>query len=636
MTDYRTLEASPETHPLMRSMNGLGYAVYKRTYARDVPGEGRTEEWHETVARVVEGAQHIGAQLTADEEERLFDHIWNARAFPGGRMLWQLGTANIDRLGGDSLVNCWYSDLRYPEDLGWLMDRLMLGGGVGFSVERGDWAVRGGEATLVEGFDADYIVPDNREGWRDLVVKVIDAHLDGEEFTYSVDAIRPAGKPIRMFGGKASGPGPLVEGVELLQEVLRKRRGLRTRSVDVLDLANIVGSIVVSGNVRRSAQIALGDATDDDYLQAKRWDLGSIPNYRAMSNNSVIVNSAEELGLLPEEFWQGYHGHGEAYGLVNVAGSQRYGRAGELRQDSTVRGFNPCAEIPLADRESCNLAELVLPAFESLDQMQDAARLLYKVQKAVAGLTYLDPESDYITSANRRLGLGVTGVSQASKEQLEWLSPTYEWLDEFDQVWSEAIGAPRSVRLTTVKPSGTLSLLAGVTPGGHPAFSEYHIRRVRMAASDPVLAWAKERGYPWEWVRGFDGTEDTRTAVVEFPVHIPGAAYANEVSALDQLEMVRLLQYEWADNAVSVTVYYRPEELRAIRQFLACYWDSFKSVSFLLQEDHGFDQAPLEAIDRAEYERRVGALSEEAGPIMGAALDDLLDSDCGGGACPVR
>lgn len=629
---YKEQEADPSTHPLMRRHNGLPYVVFKRTYARYVPEEDRTEEWHETVKRVLDGAQAIGVDYTAQEYWQLFDHIWECRAFPGGRMLWQLGTPNIERLGGDSLVNCWYTDLDDPEDLGWMMDRLMLGGGVGYNVNNAKWFVGGGAAKLQEGFDVDYVVPDNREGWRDLVVRTVQAHLDGEEFTYSVDAIRPAGAPIKTFGGKASGPGALIDGVNQIQKVLDGSKGRWLRPVDVLDLANIVGSIVVSGNVRRSAQIALGDPEDKEYLDAKRWDLGGIPNWRAMSNNSVDVENIRDL---PESFWDGYYGNGEAYGIVNSKVARQFGRTLDPMPDATIRGFNPCAEIPLADRESCNLTELVLPAFESVEQMKEAAGLLYRLQKHIANLPYLDRRSNAITTQNMRLGMGVTGVMQANSEQAAWLPEVYEYLRQFDADYSEVLGWPTSVRLTTVKPSGTLSLLAGVTPGGHPAFSRFHIRRVRMAANDPVFAWCQTQGYPWEFVRGFDGTKDASTCVVEFPVEYAEATYAENVSAIDQLETVRWLQMTWADNAVSVTVYYTREELEGIKKYLKRNWGQFKSLSFLLKEDHGFDQAPLERITAQEYDNRVEALDLHAEVMHGEALE-ILDSDCVGGACPIR
>lgn len=637
---YADREAAGD-HPLTRSFNGLGYVVFKRTYARPIPDENRTEEWWETVRRVVDGAQNIGADLTEAEAERLFDHIWNLRGSVGGRMLWQLGTDNNQRLGGDSLVNCWMVNLRSVEDFGWMFERLMLGGGVGFRVD-GTYdlgkVVQGKITHLPGAKDADFIVPDKREGWADLLMRVLRAYLpkyghDYHEFTYSTVLIRPEGAAISTFGGVASGPSILVEGVERICKILDGAVGRYLTSVEVLDIANVIGSIVVSGNVRRSAQIALGEPYDSAFLQAKRWDLGNIPPYRAMSNNSLLLNSPNEL---TELFWQGYEGKGEPYGLVNILAMRTWGRTGEKRMDLTVTGTNPCAEISLGHREPCNLAELFLPNISSLEEMKDIAGLLYKVQKAVAAMDYLDPTTQKIVRKNMRLGLGVTGVAQATEEQLGWLDPTYRHLRGVDIKWSEAHDWPESVRLTTTKPSGTLSLLAGVSPGVHPGFSRFHIRRVRMASNDPVFDWCKQSGYPWEFSRDFDGNEDHRTVVVEFPAEFPeGTLLAHDVSAIQQLEMQAMLQREWADNSVSVTVYFKPEELDEIDRYITSNWEQIKSVSFLPYSDHGFDQAPLEAISEDEYQTRLHQISHNRLHISGYQIG-LLDSDCEGGACPVR
>ena len=549
--------------------DGLGYVVFKRTYARTLDEkENTTEEWWQTLRRVVDGAEAIGAGLTDDESERLFDYMFNLKASVGGRMLWQLGTPNNERLGGDSLVNCWFVDLTKPEDFSWMFERLMLGGGVGFSVTDPDTlgVVRQGTVQHLNEVDADYIVPDKREGWAQAVLLALRTYLGDEDdptyLTYNTSLIRPAGAPIRTFGGKASGPGILVEGIEKITAVLNGAVGRHMTSVEVLDIANIIGSVVVAGNVRRSAEIALGRPDDVEYLNAKRWDLGTIPMHRAMSNNSVVVDDINEL---PEEFWEGYSGNGEPYGLFNLTASQMWGRVSEVLPDQSIVGTNPCAEIGLANRESCNLSEVFLPNVESKEEFMDIAGLLYKVQKAIAAMPYLDRESDEITSQNMRLGLGVTGIAQSSGK-LEWLSPTYEHLRGLDQVWSEKHGWPVSKRLTTVKPSGTLSLLAGVTPGVHPGYSRYHIRRVRMSVGDPLLQYCSDKGYNVEWVKNLDGTVSDRTKLVEFPCDFPeGTLLAEHVSAIQQMNLQRVLQENWADNAVSVTIYIHSGELENVK-----------------------------------------------------------------------
>ncbi len=593
----------------------------------------QTEEWWQTCKRVVEGANEIGAELSDDEAERMFDYMFNLKGMPGGRMLWQLGTLNNFRLGGDSLCNCWFVDIQKPEDFSWMFERLMLGGGVGFSVLNPIrlGVVRQGAVDNHDVTDADYIVPDKREGWAECLLRAVKTYLGDEndptEFTYSTQLIRAAGEPIRTFGGTASGPGILIEGITKICAVLNGAIGRNLRAVEVLDICNIIGSVVVAGNVRRSAEIALGSPFDIDYLHAKRWDLGNVPHHRAMSNNSIVTSDIEGV---PDVFWEGYKGNGEPYGLFNLDASRKYARRFEVREDKTIEGTNPCAEIGLANRESCNLAEIMLPNIESQEELIDISKLLYKIQKAVAALPYLDRESDEITNKNMRLGLGITGVTQAL-DKLDWLSPAYEALYDFDTFWSSYKEWPTSVRLTTIKPSGTLSLLGGVTPGVHPGYSKHHIRRVRMASTDPLLDYCEQRGYHVEWVNN-----DDRTKVVEFPCEFPeGTVLAEDMTAVDQLNLQCRLQEEWADNAVSVTVYIKPGELESVQEFLKENWVTMKSVSFLLHSEHGFEQAPLEEITSDRYQEMLSQVNNEE-ILISAGMSELLDDDCATGACPIR
>jgi hypothetical protein len=487
-------------------------------------------------------------------------------------------------------------------------------------------------------------VPDTREGWGEVIRKVFECYLGDDDnprnMVYATHLIRPAGVPIKTFGGTASGPEILISGISKICNVLDGAIGRTLTSVEVLDCMNIIGSIVVAGNVRRSAEIAVGRLDDEDYLMAKRWDLGDIPIERAMSNNTVFV-SPEEMKDMPETIWEGYKGNGEPYGFFNLEASRQYGRMGEERLDSSIVGVNPCAEIPLANRESCNLAELYLPTIDSKEELIDVAKLLYKVQKAIAALPYLDPASDKITSQNMRLGLGVTGVTQAM-DKIEWLDDTYVALRELDTDWSASRGWPESVRLTTIKPSGTLSLLPGVTPGIHPAFSQRFVKRMRMASTDVLVDYCKSKGYYVEPLRNFDGSEDNRTVVVEFPCAFPeGTILADDMTAIEQMDLVRKLQKVWADNAISVTVYYRMEELDGIKSYLSKNWHEMKSVSFLLHSEHGFDQAPMGELTLDEYNEMLSKTKELGERLSGSTImseDDmaLMGESCDTGACPIR
>lgn len=640
--------------PVPWGFNGLGYVVYRRTYSR-VRDDGTNEEWYETVGRCINGAQKIGAQYTKAEAERLYDHVFNLRCNFAGRMLWQLGTSTVDRFGGNSLLNCFYISVTDPKAFLFLFENLMLGGGVGFSVRKEDVyqmprIKKGVIVTHKPTKDADFIVPDSREGWVKLLAHVLDAYyVTGKSFTYSTILVRGAGEKISGFGGTASGPTILMEGIDKICAVLHGREEKRLRSIDALDICNIIGSIVVAGNVRRSALIGIGDPDDHLYIRAKNWSLGNVPNWRSMSNNTICADAFEDISA---EIWgNGYEvddktnaAKGEPYGFFNLPLSQRFGRLkdGPMRDcrlyptdRDNCSGLNPCAEITLSSSEACNLAELYLNNIASKAQLIDCARLLYKTQKAVSALPFIHDETNAIVHKNMRLGLGVTGVCQ-SLDKLDWLDECYTELRRFDREWSKLRGWPESIKLTTVKPSGSLSLLAGATPGVHPAYSKYYIRRVRMSSGDALVKVCREAGYHVEFQKRFDGTDDRTTVVVEFPCETPeGALYAKDMGVIAQLEMVKRLQTIWADNAVSVTAYYEPAELETLKAWLKDHYEGgVKSVSFLLRDNHGFVQAPYQSITEGEYRTTIAKVK----PLSSLRVEGgaMLESECAGGACPVR
>ena len=618
---------------------GLGEIVFLRTYSRKNGGD-QTELWPETIQRVINGAIEIGVPYTQAEAERLFDHMFHLRCSFAGRGLWQLGTPLVQNMGGASLNNCYFVNVETVEDFEFIFDMLMLGGGVGFSVERAKIhelpKVKSNVAVTHERTnDADIIVPDSRQGWSRLLHSTLKSFFDtGKSFSYSTILIRESGAELKTFGGTASGPGALIDGIADICTVMQGREGKKLRSVDVLDICNIIGRVVVSGSARRSAEIAIGDPDDVLFLRAKNWATGTVPAWRSHSNNSIYADTYDEI--LPE-LWKGYNGNGEPYGLVNRKLARRAGRLGETKTDNSIEGFNPCAEIALGDGESCNLATIFLPNIESLKQMREISRLLYLAQKQVTRLEYPYEKTTKIVAKNSRLGQSVTGVLQASDKQLNWMPQIYEYLSGLDEEYSAQHNLPKSVRLTTVQPSGTLSLLPGVTPGVHPAFARYYIRRVRFRSTDPLVEACRSRGYKVQWDMGLDGQKDRTSLVVEFPCESPeNAILASEMSAVDQLEWIKRMQTEWADNAVSVTVYYRPNELSEIQEWLKKnYKNSIKSVSFLLHTDHNFPLPPYEEITEAEYEKSVASIDLSV-PLVAVGSDSVEFDDCNSGTCPIR
>lgn len=624
----------------------VGLITAKRTYCRPlVEGSDAKEDWVDVIDRVIVACEEqLNCKFTRAEEMRLRNYMLGLKGSVAGRFLWQLGTKTVERLGMASLQNCAFTVIDEPiRPFTWAMDMLMLGSGVGFNIQKKNIyklpKVRAGfiPPTRQDNASADFIVPDTREGWVKLLERTLRAAFMtdyADSFSYSVQLIRGKGTKIKGFGGIASGPEELCDGINSIAKVVAARAGKQLRSIDCLDIMNIIGQIVVSGNVRRSAQIAIGDCDDIQFLRAKRWDLGNIPNWRSNSNNSVVCN---DIADLPDEFWRGYAGGGEPYGLINLRLSRECGRLGETQyKDKEVIGYNPCAEQSLADKETCCLAEIFLPMIESKEELLDLCKLLYRINKHSLRLPSHNKETAAIVHKNMRMGIGASGYLQATEEQREWLSDVYVALREYDVEYSKANGWPVSIKLTTVKPSGTLSLLPGITPGAHPGYAQYMIRRIRIASNSPLVDVIKDHKYPVEFARKFDGTIDRNTVVASFPYAYPkGTKLAKDMTAIDQLETVKRLQSEWSDNSVSCTIYYKKEELPEIKEYLAKNFNkTFKTLSFLLHSEHGFDQAPYEEISEEEYNKLIAKTRLITNIIEAGEMDD--SSECASGVCPIR
>jgi ribonucleoside-triphosphate reductase (thioredoxin) len=623
----------------------LGYVTFKRTYARKLNNDenSKTEEFKDVVNRELAAIESQLKLYLTDEEKNYYKKTrlllkWSV----AGRFMWQLGTKTVELLGLPSLQNCAATVVNEPiRPFTWTFEMLMLGSGVGYNIQKENvyQLPKLKDKIKIERLDsndADFIVPDSREGWVKLLAKVLKSHFySGEGFTYSTKCIRSKGAPIKGFGGTASGPEDLCWGMNEIHKILNSRSLQKLRPIDCLDIMNIIGMIVVAGNVRRSAQLAVGDYDDLEYLKAKRWDLNPIPNWRAMSNNSIVCS---DISVLPKEFWETYN-QGEPYGFINLELSRKVGRLGESQYpDPKVEIYNPCAEQSLQDKETCCLSEIFLPNINSFEELLKILSLTYRVNKHSLALHCSLKDTEKIVNSNMRMGIGVTGVLQATEEQKSWLKEAYVWLRDYDKKYSKENGFPTSIKLTTVKPSGTLSLLAGVTPGIHPSpAGPYYIRRIRMSSDSPLLLVCKESGYQIEHQINFDGTEDKSTMVVSFPCKVPtGTPVASNFSWKEQLETIKRLQSEWSDNSVSCTVYYKKDEIEEIKKYLKeNYTNNFKTLSFLLDHEHGFKQAPYETISKELYEE----LSKNCKPINSVEIleNHLKDTfECEGGACPIK
>lgn len=615
----------------------LGLITYKRTYARFIENEGRKEDFWETIRRVVEGCYSIQkehciklslpwsdskAQRSA---QMMFTKIWNFKFLPPGRGLWMMGTEFIARHGSMSLNNCGFAstediNLKYSKAFEFVMDALMLGVGVGFDTKGA------GKITIKKPSEESlkFQIPDSREGWVEALKKVLEAFFLGKpvpEFDFSL--IRLAGKPIRGFGGIASGPTPLKDMLIDIQKLLEARIGQKILSIDILDIMNLIGKCVVAGNVRRSAEIALGEATDFDFITSKQ-DEKKLYSHRWASNNSVFAFKGLDYSFIADQI--AINGEPGIFWLDNAKAYSRMGDKPDYK-DKKAAGVNPCGEQTLESFELCCLVETFPSRHDSYEEFQETLKYAYLYSKSVTLVNTHWQETNAVMLKNRRMGVSQTGIIEAfvkngRRTMLEWCEKGYNYLQNLDEQYSGWLCIPRSIKITTVKPSGTVSLLPGVPPGIHYPHSEYYIRRIRISKNSDLIEPIKKAGFFIE-----DDLYSPNTVVVEFPVHEKYFERSkNEVSIWEQAENAADYQKYWSDNQVSITITFQPEEANQIKHVLECFEDKLKSASFLPIKEHGYKQAPYEEISQERYEE----ITSKIEPLF---LDETKDRAIGEKFC---
>ena len=601
----------------------LGYVTFKRTYSRRLsefdPDAAGSEEWWHTCRRVVEGMfnmqkQHVfqlglewndnKAQKTAKEA---YDRLFNLKWTPPGRGLWMMGTKFIEERTAAGLFNCAFRSTRDLATKGgylfaWMMDALMVGVGVGFDTE-------GANTVVIQ--EPEYtgdvlVIDDSREGWVNSVHTLLDGFFFGgkvPKFDYS--AIRELGAEIKGFGGTSSGPGPLIELHENLTEMFSSKIGEAITSVDIVDTENLIGRCVVSGNVRRSAALAMGRYDDTRYLEMKN-DQEKLYHHRWGSNNSFNAEVGMDYTWHAEQSQK----NGEP-GYIWLDNARTRGRFkdGPRYDDINVAGFNPCVEQQLEDAELCCLVETYPAKHEDLEDYLRTLKIAYLYGKTITLSNTHWPETNAKMLKNRRIGLSQSGVVQAfnkfgRREMYQWCDKAYEHVKQLDEEYSNWLCIPKSIRMTSIKPSGTVSLLNGSTPGIHFPENEYYVRRIRFSKTSSLIDKLENAGYNVE-----DDKYSPNTAVVEFPVHEPYYTQGKKnVSLWEQLEIAAQYQYYWADNSVSITVTFKPEEADQIKSALELYETRLKAVSFLRHEETGYEQAPYEPITKKQYEKMIAEI----------------------------
>jgi len=643
--------------------NSLGEVTFIRTYSR-VKEDGTKERWHEVCRRVIEGMYSVQknhakenrlpwndykAQKSAQEAfQRMFELKWT----PPGRGLWAFGTPmTMEKRNSASLQNCAMVSTRDIDrnDPGalfaWVMDALMLGIGVGFDTLGQDKQMSiyaPTEPAVV------YEIPDTREGWVESVRYLINSYLRQnqpiQEFTY--DLIRPLGAPIKGFGGVASGPAPLIDLHTRIRNVIGSRAGELLDSRAIVDLVNLIGTCVVSGNVRRSATLALGAAEDEGFINLKNPEVfpernsydPEKPGWAWMSNNSISAT----VGTKYEDYVDLIADNGEP-GFIWLDVAREYGRLKDAPdyKDSRIMGFNPCAEQPLESYELCTLVEVHLNRHESKEDFLKTLKFAYLYGKTVTLMPTHWQQTNGIMQRNRRIGTSLTGIASFADTSglpalREWMDEGYQKIRHYDHKYSEWLCVRESVRVTTVKPSGSVSLLSGATPGVHwgPG-GEFYLRAIRFGNTDPMMYLFKAAGYKIE-----DDVVSANTSVVYFPVASGHKRSEKQVSLFEKIGLAATAQKYWSDNGVSVTLSFdKEEETKFIAPALNMYEGQLKAVSFLPMGNKTYLQQPYTEITREEYNSYVGTI----GKIDWSAIydgKDNLDAEsekyCSTDACEIK
>jgi len=626
--------------------NSLGEITFIRTYSR-VKEDGTKERWHEVCRRVIEGMYSVQknhakdnrlpwndnkAQKSAQEAfQRMFELKWT----PPGRGLWAFGTPmTMEKRNSSSLQNCAMVSTRDLDrnDPGalfaWVMDALMLGIGVGFDTLGQDKKMAIYAPTEPE---ATYEIPDTREGWVESVRMLINSFLRQNQSIqlFNYDLIRPLGAPIKGFGGVASGPAPLIDLHTRIRNVIGSRAGEFLDSRAIVDIVNLIGTCVVSGNVRRSATLALGTAEDNGFINLKNPEVfpernsydPEKPGWAWMSNNSISAT----VGTKYEDYVDLIADNGEP-GFIWLDVAREYGRLKDAPdyKDSRIMGFNPCAEQPLESYELCTLVEVHLNRHESKEDFLKTLKFAYLYGKTVTLMPTHWPVTNGIMQRNRRIGTSLTGIASFADTYglpttREWMDEGYEKIRHYDHKYSEWLCVRESVRVTTVKPSGSVSLLSGATPGVHwgPG-GEFYLRAIRFGNTDPMLHLFKAAGYKIE-----ADLVSANTSVVYFPVASGHKRAEKQVSLFEKIGLAATAQKYWSDNGVSVTLSFDKEnEKKFIAPALNMYEGQLKAVSFLPMGDKVYPQQPYSEISREQYNSYVGTI----GKIDWSAIYDGVEN----------
>ncbi|HVB19853.1 MAG TPA: ATP cone domain-containing protein [Candidatus Paceibacterota bacterium] len=638
--------------------NALGEFVYLRTYAKWLPSEGRRETWVETVDRYIGFMrENLGDKLTEKEYAEVRMGILRQEVMPSMRLMQFAGEAA--RRCNTCAYNCTFTAPTKLEDFAEIMYLSMQGCGVGFAVESQN-IEQLPQIMKQSGKKLEtHIIIDSKEGWCDALTLGLKTWYAGKDITFDFSQIRPAGARLKTMGGKASGPEPLRSLLAFARERVLRRQGRRLRAIDAHDIICKVGECVVAGGVRRTAMISLSNLDDVEMRDAKKGQFYMTDPHRAVANNSAVYETQPTNAELMDE-WVALmkSGSGER-GIFNRAGLAKtmprrrveyFKKIGFIGEDGVTHGpigTNPCAEIILQSKQFCNLSEIIARADDSEASLLRKARLASIIgtyQSTLTKFSYISQEWTDHNKAERLLGVSMTGHWDSSvARHPEIMRKLRDMADKTNATYAKRFGVERSMAVTAVKPSGTVSQTFNCASGIHPRHAPYYIRRVRISATDSLFKMLRDQGVPYYPEVG-QSMEEANTFVFEFPVKAPDhskeARFKDDLTALDQLEYWKRVKLNFTHHNPSATISVGEDEWIGVVDWLQKNWDIIGGLSFLPRSNHVYRLAPYETITKEEYEERLARFPKvDYSQLIAYERQDESDMKrelaCAGGTCEI-
>jgi ribonucleoside-triphosphate reductase (thioredoxin) len=643
-------------------MDNYSKFIAASRYARWQDSEGRRETWEETAARYV---SYWGNKLGNEEKQKITSAIVNLEVMPSMRCVMTAGPAlDRDNVAG---FNCSYLPIDHPKAFDELMYILMCGTGVGFSVERQYIAKLPEIAETLHPTDTTIDVADSKIGWAKAMRQLIAMLYAGEVPSWDVSKVRAAGERLKIFGGRASGPKPLVDLFQYTVDAFKKAAGRKLNSLECHDLCCKIAEVIVVGGVRRSALISLSNPSDGRLRNAKSGQWWEEQGQRALANNSACYTEKPEFNFFMDEMKALYDSKSGERGVFSRVAAQKIAARNKRREANHDFGTNPCSEIILRPNQFCNLSEVVVREDDTLDSLKEKVRIaaiLGTLQATLTDFRYLRAVWKKNTEEEALLGVSLTGIMDAkitnSGKDLDMvLSTLREVAVETNKKWAKRLGINQAAAITCVKPSGTVSQLVNSASGIHPRFSPYYIRTVRADSKDPMAQYMLKAGFPCE----VDATKVTRkpsvdndrshlkpteqdlyhgtTLIFSFPVKSPeGAIYTTDMGALEQLKLWKIYQDNWCEHKPSITVYYKDDEFFDICSWMWKNFDMMSGISLLPYSDHTYDQAPYTECTEAQYTALQKIMPEFDWQALAAfEFEDMTTGSqelaCVGGMCEI-